>query len=161
MKCISLYQPWASLVVLGAKRFETRSWERLYRGPLLIHAAKKWNGELKGMCFDEPFASAICKARPNRGGEFYLADILDELIPRGAIIGRVRVVKSWRTRGVSPSISKTEAAFGDYGDGRFAMELSDPAMFEKPIPYRGSQGFFEVPDDVVAAWINSGKGVRL
>ena len=43
MKCLSLWQPWASLVVIGAKRFETRSWPTNYRGPLLIHAAQRWS----------------------------------------------------------------------------------------------------------------------
>lgn len=41
MKALSLWQPWASAIALGAKRVETRSWETLYRGPLLIHAAKR------------------------------------------------------------------------------------------------------------------------
>jgi hypothetical protein len=38
MKALSLTQPWASLVVAGAKKLETRSWPTYYRGPLLIHA---------------------------------------------------------------------------------------------------------------------------
>lgn len=40
MKCISLWQPWATLLAIGAKRFETRSWRCGHRGPLAIHAAK-------------------------------------------------------------------------------------------------------------------------
>lgn len=39
MKALTLWQPWASLVALGVKRIETRSWPTTYRGPLLIHAA--------------------------------------------------------------------------------------------------------------------------
>ncbi len=39
MKCISLIQPWATLIIHGAKRFETRGWRTLYRGPLTIHAS--------------------------------------------------------------------------------------------------------------------------
>lgn len=46
MKAITIWQPWASLIALGAKqiyvkRFETRSWATSYRGPIAIHAAKK------------------------------------------------------------------------------------------------------------------------
>ena len=40
MKALSLTQPWATLVVIGAKRIETRFWHTSYVGPLLIHAAK-------------------------------------------------------------------------------------------------------------------------
>jgi DNA (cytosine-5)-methyltransferase 1 len=37
---ISLHQPWASLIALGLKQYETRSWSTSYRGPLLICSAK-------------------------------------------------------------------------------------------------------------------------
>lgn len=41
MKALTLWQPWASLVALGIKTIETRSWSTQYRGPLAIHAAKR------------------------------------------------------------------------------------------------------------------------
>jgi len=39
MKAITLWQPWASLLACGAKKYETRSWATSYRGPIAIHAA--------------------------------------------------------------------------------------------------------------------------
>lgn len=36
--CLSMHQPWASLLVLGFKRFEGREWTSKYKGPLWIHA---------------------------------------------------------------------------------------------------------------------------
>ena len=41
MKMLTLHQPWASLVALGIKTIETRSWRTGYRGPLAIQAAKE------------------------------------------------------------------------------------------------------------------------
>lgn len=44
MKAITLWQPWASLVAVGAKTIETRGWPApasLIGQPLLIHAAKR------------------------------------------------------------------------------------------------------------------------
>lgn len=41
MKALTLHQPWATLVALGVKTIETRSWSTRYRGRLLIHAAAK------------------------------------------------------------------------------------------------------------------------
>jgi hypothetical protein len=38
---LTLHQPWASLIALGVKTIETRSWSTKYRGPLAIHAGKK------------------------------------------------------------------------------------------------------------------------
>lgn len=40
-KAITIRQPHASLVALGVKQIETRSWATTYRGPLAIHAAKR------------------------------------------------------------------------------------------------------------------------
>ena len=41
MKAISLWQPWATAIAVGAKRIETRHWPTKHRGPLMIHAAKR------------------------------------------------------------------------------------------------------------------------
>ncbi len=39
--CLSMHQPWASLLVLGIKKHEGRSWYSAHRGRLWIHAAAK------------------------------------------------------------------------------------------------------------------------
>lgn len=41
MKALTLTQPWASLVELGEKWIETRSWRTGHRGPIAIHAGKR------------------------------------------------------------------------------------------------------------------------
>lgn len=41
LRCITLHQPYASLVARRLKRFETRSWKTSYRGPLAIHAGQR------------------------------------------------------------------------------------------------------------------------
>ena len=38
-RILTVRQPWASLIVLGHKDIENRTWSTRYRGPLLIHAA--------------------------------------------------------------------------------------------------------------------------
>jgi hypothetical protein len=43
MKAITVRQPFAWLIVSGRKDVENRSWRTHYRGPLLIHAAKKFH----------------------------------------------------------------------------------------------------------------------
>ena len=40
MKTLTIRQPWASLIAVGVKTIETRSWSTRYRGPLAIHAGK-------------------------------------------------------------------------------------------------------------------------
>lgn len=41
MKCLSLRQPWASLIASGRKTIEVRSWRTHYRGPLVICASAR------------------------------------------------------------------------------------------------------------------------
>lgn len=40
MKALTIQQPRASLIIVGVKRFEYRTWRTSYRGDLLIHAGK-------------------------------------------------------------------------------------------------------------------------
>ena len=47
-----------------------------------------------------------------------------------------------------PATSDDETS-GDWSDGRYAWEAIKPRVLETPIPWRGMQGFFNVPDDIV------------
>jgi hypothetical protein len=38
-KIITLWQPWATLISLKVKNYETRGWSTSYQGELVIHAA--------------------------------------------------------------------------------------------------------------------------
>ena len=44
--CLSLHQPWASLLVQGIKTSEGRMWSTDHRGKLWIHAASKQPDEM-------------------------------------------------------------------------------------------------------------------
>lgn len=163
MRVISLWQPWASLVVMGAKKMETRHWTTKYRGPLLIHAAQK-------------------KVRVNER-TYRLIEELEKLpdfmenyekLPYGAIIGRVDLIDCIPVEKLSsghyvgnfdnPNLFDTkppkmiyqafltdkERAFGDYSAGRFAWILRNPVQFEKSIPVKGRQGFFNYTGEIPA-----------
>lgn len=62
-KVLTLTQPWATLVAIGAKKIETRSWNTSYRGELLIHAAagfgKGGMRKHKELCGTEPFCAVL------------------------------------------------------------------------------------------------------
>jgi len=137
MKTLSLWQPWATLIAIGAKRFETRSWSTKHRGLLAIHAAKKWDGLLKEYCEMEPFRSALH------------IDGQAVALPLGAIVAVVKLVDVHRVEGIRNSLRPYEKAFGNYADGRYAWQLELVKRFEKPIPMNGAQGLFEVADDLI------------
>ena len=44
MKALTIQQPWASVITMGVKTIETRSWSTKYRGPLAIHAGLTQKG---------------------------------------------------------------------------------------------------------------------
>ncbi|MCW6051296.1 ASCH domain-containing protein [Lyngbya sp. CCAP 1446/10] len=45
-KAVTLHQPYASLIALKVKRFETRTWPTKHRGPIAIHAGMKLHKEV-------------------------------------------------------------------------------------------------------------------
>ncbi len=45
MKVLTVKQPWATLLVLGLKEYEFRSWKTNYRGKVLIHAGESIDKE--------------------------------------------------------------------------------------------------------------------
>lgn len=59
IKALTLWQPWATLVAIGAKQIETRSWATAYRGPLAIHAAKHTPKEAADVAFALPVTEAL------------------------------------------------------------------------------------------------------
>ena len=174
MKCISLWQPWASLIAWGDKSVETRSWETAHRGPLAIQASKKWNRELAGMCIKHPEFRQAMLRRLGRGAGGLLAEgDLKTLLPRGYVVATCTLVKVVRTEAVrfaheakSPLkvlgmrggvmepvfdrvISAEEIAFGDYTPHRFAWLLTDLRPLRTPLQWDGAQGLFEVPDSEI------------
>lgn len=152
MKVISLLQPWASLVVMGAKQIETRSWNTKHRGQLLIHASKKLTGAQVrlGQDFNMLYGAGL--------------GFIDDL-PVGKIIGSVNLIETFPTERVFTgaggivwtannkvmvgdelrmmNITKAEEAFGDYTSGRYGWLLSNPVLFETGIPIKGSLGLWE------------------
>jgi activating signal cointegrator 1 len=153
MKAITIHQPWATLVALGEKQFETRSWATKYRGPLVIHAGQKIDRkscdramikstlEKHGLTMDELQTGvivAICNLvdclkvrRPYGADSVVCLDSLDSVNGRSILWGG-------RLQG--------ENDFGDYSDGRYAWELTDVQMLTEPIPAKGRQGLWNWKD---------------
>lgn len=82
MKALTLTQPWATLVALGAKRIETRSWSTPYRGTLAIHAAKGFPRWAKDACLEPEFA----------------IELGSDVLPTGAVIATCRLISCLPTR---------------------------------------------------------------
>ena len=130
MKAISLWQPWATLMACGLKKNETRHWATSYRGLLLIHATKRMEPPTILMRqLLKPFSY-------QSWGDF----------PRGALVCQLNLVDCLPTDDYIPT--HPEYQFGDYTPNRFVW-ITDNLQAFKPIPYKGSQGFFNVPDHII------------
>lgn len=126
MKALTLWQPWATLIAIGAKRFETRSWQTSHRGPLAIHAAKKRDWQR----FAPPGAArAILDAGESR---VYI----------GCVLAVVRLIECLPTDVLVDEIDEQEREFGDWSPGRWAWRVGVVHRFDPPIPARGAQGLW-------------------
>jgi hypothetical protein len=143
IKAISLWQPWASLWLSPNKIHETRHWPTPHRGPLLVHAAKKFVKDVDPE-LDDILSSEF-------GGHWGMD------LPTGALLGMVDLIDcipSENLYNVSGPLltadDPTDMACGDFTSGRFAWRRGPVySVFRQPIPFRGHQSLFNVPRSVV------------
>lgn len=142
MMAISLWQPWASFIFSGRKRFETRGRQYpmgYHNGLIAIHAAKR-RLPIKNI------AEQISEIAYEEFGCSW-----NETLPYGAILGTVRLTGCYGTG--HQDIHKAdddEKVVGDWSPGRFAWALSEVKALKGQLPFKGAQGFFRVP-----AWLAS------
>jgi hypothetical protein len=136
-RALSLTQPWATLVAIGAKKFETRSWRTPHSGWVPIHAAKGFPNDCRALCLDEPFRSSL-----KRFGFVTPGDL-----PRGQVLAIARLVGCIWTDKWTPDQASDEYAFGNYAPGRYAWQLEEvqriPAFHA-----RGSLGLWWLPEPI-------------
>jgi activating signal cointegrator 1 len=140
MKAITVLQPWAHLLLIGAKRYEIRSWKTKHRGILLIHAGRRLTDTARNLCTVEPFRSTLAQAGIKRPSE----------LPLGVLLGSLIVEDCLPTDQVmygNPDVR--DVAFGDFRPGHWAWRMSDPKPLATPIFYQGVLGIFDVPDHIL------------
>lgn len=127
MRCLSIRQPWAWLVVNGHKPVENRDWSTDFRGQVLVHAGKTFEAEaIDGILDWFPRLATVLPQQYELGG----------IVGVATITGCVRELDTpWFT--------------GPYG---FTLADARPLPFR---PWRGQLGFFDVPlDDALRAALN-------
>ncbi len=131
MKALTVWQPWATLIALEAKQYETRSWTSNHRGLLAIHAAE--NKRAYDLYHTEPF-HAILEDAGYSGPQW---------LPYGKIIAICNLSATIQiTYTYTTGLSLQELAFGDFTPGRYAWSLQNIQRLEIPILVRGKQGLW-------------------
>lgn len=142
IRCVSVKQPSASLIIVGQKRYETRSWSTAHRGLLAIHASARFDEEDQALCRYDPFRTALAGA--------------DRPLPCGAVLGVVRLKdcipsETLRSDPDRYGLTIPELRFGNFSDERFGWEVEVVERFATPYPARGSLGLWgwKVPPDLL------------
>jgi hypothetical protein len=140
MRAISLWQPWASAWVLGIKKIETRHWGTDHRGALAVHAAKRLQRDEAEWWERLAENDLRFPAQPPLGSIVGVVEIVD-CVPTDRLMGRAG--------GDVGRISDQESRWGNYGRGRFGWVAGAFRALPEPIPWRGHQSFFSIPDEIL------------
>ena len=122
VKAFTVYQPYAYAIVAGLKGYETRPRRTHIRGRVAVHAGKG-----KSQFVSMPVSIALPESA---------------VLHYGAVLGTVEIVDCVPVEALIGKLSERERVLGDYTPGRFAWVLKNPVMFDRPIPARGFQGWW-------------------
>jgi hypothetical protein len=139
---LTLTQPWATLMDLGAKLNETRSWPTHRRGWIGIHAAKGFPRDCRDLCMARPFARVLIE----KGGYTGYSGL-----PTACLIGVTRILECVRTEKIRDSLTELELSFGDYSDRRWAFRTAGYRRLRAPIPMKGALSFWKMPQAITEA----------
>ena len=122
MKCLSICQPFAELIIQNKKIIELRNWNTKIRGEFLVHAP--------------------IKIKKNE----YKKLKIEKKLTTGAIIGKVELhdVKKYETLKEIQRDKKKHFVSIASQEKRFGFILKNAKPFRIPIPYKGQLGFFDV-----------------
>lgn len=163
MKALTIYQPWASLIMAGAKPYEFRGWSPRRRGPsyaALIGQRIAIHSSTRRIDVQEVRAIiASLEAGGERAAETCLhADkalpVLHEALkmtsncslPFGAVLGTAilgeprngwDIAEDFGVQSVNDSDREEHANFG--------WPLTDIEVWDEPMTVRGFQGFWNMP----------------
>lgn len=156
LKAVTLYEPWASLMAIGAKLNETRGCRTNHRGDIAIHAAKADVGtpeEIIPIVIQAFRSRNIQPSASNMGCVLAVVRLMD-VIPsaaffRGSLYNRHQHEELMQNGRIP--LCDEEYAFGNYMPGRFIYRCCDVRRLLKPIPCRGYQQIgWIVPPEIEA-----------
>jgi hypothetical protein len=155
LKAISLWEPWASLIAAGAKKWKTRCWKTDYRGELLICAARFGLGKiemediLSRRSFQMSLQPLLPDWNPPQADDPLKVDF--EILFKAhhlnfgkavAIVNLTDCIPTYKLNVVEHI--RGDLPFGDFSPRRFGWKLENIRRIKEPFPVKGRQGFFNV-----------------
>jgi len=123
VKALTICQPWAWLVIHGPKRWENRTWQTTYRGPLAIHAggSRAW--------LEAAYANERLRGLLPPAGQ----------LPFRAVIGVAELARI---------VPAAQAAGEPFAEGPLCWRLDAPRPLARPISMPGRPGLWELPPEL-------------
>jgi hypothetical protein len=150
MKALTVYQPWASLIIAGAKPYEFRKWDFASRMPQLIGQRVVIHASSRLIKLSEV---RDIMGRLESGETGLLVDIARPIVERALAEPHVFPLSAGLgTVIMRQPISAVELFGGVFDSDRldhtkFGWPLTDIVKFEPPAPARGHQGFWNWPEN--------------
>jgi hypothetical protein len=130
IRCLTISEPWASLIASGNKTTENRCWKTNYRGPLAIHAGSGTQYLTKKRLADYPVGHVIAVAN--------LVACLDIQTIRQKAASVLDA--GWEAYGCSSTWA--EIAAHEFTVGPFCWILEGVRKLKTPKPIAGKQGIW-------------------
>lgn len=149
-KAATLWQPFATLIGVGIKGIETRSWRQDYRGPLLVHAGRHWDAETKSLCRKASEQIKRLDLDPSTPAGMLAAmpweETLGKVVAASWLFDIEQVPRlGWTAGGEAPA---ADFEWGDLSPGRQAWRLTATQALPRPVAWRGGQGLWDAPEEL-------------
>lgn len=137
VRALTISQPYATLIAVGQKFVENRTWESFYHGPLLIHAGK-----------GTQYLTAVAMKQRN--------------LPTGCIVAACRMIACVHVPSLKDRINKNmpyphlaiaqmrAIAEHAHTEGPFAFVLGEVQKIT-PVPCAGAQGLWKPTPEIITA----------
>lgn len=153
MKALTLRHPWAFCICHWGKRVENRSWkppQSLIGQRIAIHGGKMPSDLAEIKWQFKSLQSKFGKPEYRVNGDLTMRDVIIEGICATAVIDRLLCT------GDEP-LADDPWFDGFYGTN-VGWVLRDVIVLPEPIPCKGAQGLWNIPDDVLAKMNNESEG---
>lgn len=123
MKVLTIKEPYATFIMQGLKKIETRSWNTKYRGEIYIHAGKSKDFIKK--IKNPSVLNLLENSELNYGNIICKAELIDCIYMTKEFINKIK------------NENNNEYILGQYKVGRYAWILKNVQKLDKKIPAKG------------------------
>ena len=140
LHALVLRQPYATLLVVGAKRWVTRGYDTTYRGPVAIIASQHRDADHDAIC-KKPIFANILKAH-HYG--------CSEALPRGVVLAVGELTEIQQVEKLN-KLDPIERMFGDFRDGQKAWKFKKLTPVKKFVSVGEKDGLFQLSEEEARA----------